>query len=307
MIQVSRRALLGGFAVLASAPALAGDRRVALRAGYVPGFEAAPLFVMLGEGWPAAAGIDIAPVRFATPVDLADALARGTIDSYWGPVSALAFSQAAARARIVAGTTVEDVAVLSARPGFTRMASDPARPMATQAVRHWLAASNRAVEIVPVPAESALDALAQGAVDAAALREPFASGLLAREPLASAALARATELRLIARGAEIFPDQPSGAFALATGFIAANPAQAQRLVTHAVRAERLLAADPDRARVPILSALAGDLADAATLTRALPQLRFQPDPKRLEIAAAKLGLAVPEGLFDDSQYRRLTV
>jgi NitT/TauT family transport system substrate-binding protein len=297
MTQLSRRALLGGLALFASAPALAGGARVQLRAGYVPGFEAAPLFVMLGEGWPSAAGIDIAPVRFATPAELADALARGRIHSYWGPVSALAFSPAAARARIVAGTTVEDVAVLSSRPGFARLASDPARPMATQAVRHWLAASNRAAEIVPVPAESALDALAQGAVDAAALREP----------LASAALARATELRLIARGAEIFPDQPSGAFALATDFIAAHLAQSQRLVTHAVRAERLLANEPERARLPILSALAGDLADAATLARALPQLRFQPDPKRLERAAAKLGLAVPEGLFDDSQYRRLTV
>lgn len=297
MSTVSRRALLGGFVALASAPAFAGGRRVQLRAGYVPGFEAAPLFVMLGEGWPAAAGIDIAPVRFATAAELADAVARGLVDSYWGPVSALAFSPAAARARIVAGTTVEDVAVLSSRQGFARLASDPARPMATQAVKHWLAASNRSVEVVPVAADAALDALTQGAVDAAALREP----------LASAALDRAKDLRLIARGAEIFPDQPSGAFALSNDFVAANPAQAQRLVTHAVRAERLLAADPERARRPILSALAGDLADAATLSRALPQLRFQPDPKRLEIAAAKLGVAVPEGLFDDAAFRRLNV
>jgi NitT/TauT family transport system substrate-binding protein len=292
MTQISRRALLGGLALLASAPALAGEKRVRLRAGYVPGFEAAPLFVMLGEGWPAAAGIDIAPTRFATPAELTEALARGLVDAYWGPVSALAFSPAAARARIVAGTTVEDIAVLSARADFARLASDPARPMATQAIRHWLAVSNRKAEIVPVRAEASLDALAQGKVDAVALREPFASG---------------SELRVIARGAEIFPDQPSGAFALSTDFIAANPAQSQRLVTHAVRAERLLAADPERARLPILSALAGDLADAATLTRALPQLRFQPDPKRLELAAAKLGLAVPEGLFDDSQFRRLNV
>ena len=197
MSTVSRRALLGGFVALASAPAFAGGRRVQLRAGYVPGFEAAPLFVMLGEGWPAAAGIDIAPVRFATAAELADAVARGLVDSYWGPVSALAFSPAAARARIVAGTTVEDVAVLSSRQGFARLASDPARPMATQAVKHWLAASNRAVEIVPVAADAALDALAQGAVDAAALREP----------LASAALDRTKDLRLIARGAEIFPDR----------------------------------------------------------------------------------------------------
>ncbi|MFM7346189.1 MAG: ABC transporter substrate-binding protein [Tagaea sp.] len=292
MTQVSRRALLGGIAFLAAAPALAGERRVALRAGYVPGFEAAPLFVMLGEGWPAAAGIDIAPIRFATPAELAAALAQGAIDAYWGPVSALAFSPAASRARIVAGTTVEDVAVLSARPSFARLASDPARPMATQAVRHWLAASNRAAEIVPVPAEKALDALAQGTVDAAALREPFAS---------------ASGLQLIARGADIFPDQPSGAFALTAEFIAARPAQAHRLVTHAVRAERLLAADPERALPTILAALAGDLADAATLTRALPQLRFQPDPKRLEDAAVKLGLAAPAGLFDDGLFRRLHV
>lgn len=292
MPTVSRRALLGGLALLAASPALAGDKRVHLRAGYVPGFEAAPLFVMLGEGWPAAAGIDIAPTRFATPAELADALARGLIDAYWGPVSALAFSPAARQARIVAGTTVEDIAVVASRAGFARLASDPARPMATQAVKHWLASSNRRVEIVPVPAESALDALAQGAVDAAALREPFASR---------------SHLPVIARGAEIFPDQPSGAFALLNDFIAANPAQAQRLVTHAVRAERLLSTDPDRALKPVLSALAGDLADAPTLARALPQLRFQPDPKRLETAAAKLGLAVPEGLFDDGPYRRLHV
>lgn len=292
MTHVSRRAWLGGIAFLAAAPALAVERRVALRAGYVPGFEAAPLFVMLGEGWPAAAGIDIAPIRFASPAELAAALAQGAIDAYWGPVSALAFSPAARGARIVAGTTVEDVAVLSSRPGFARLASDPARPMAAQAVRHWLAANNRAAEIVPVPAEKALDALAQGSVDAVALREPFAS---------------ASGLRVVARGAEIFPDQPSGAFALAADFIAARPAQARRLVTHAVRAERLLASDTERARPPILAALAGDLADAATLTRALPHLRFQPDPKRLEEAAAKLGLAAPEGLFDDGLFRRLHV
>lgn len=292
MTRISRRALLGGIAFLAAAPAIAGERRVELRAGYVPGFEAAPLFVMLGEGWSAAAGIDIAPIRFATPGDLADALARGAIDAYWGPVSALAFSPAAARARIVAGTTVEDVAVFARHPGFARVASDPARPMATQAVRHWLAASNRTAEIVPLAVEASLDALAQGTVDAVALREPFASR---------------SELRLIARGAEIFPDQPSGAFALSADFIAARPAQAHRLVTHAVRAERLLAADPERARPPILAALAGDLADASTLGRALPQLRFQPDPKRLEDAAARLGLAAPEGLFDDGPFRRLHV
>jgi ABC-type nitrate/sulfonate/bicarbonate transport system substrate-binding protein len=291
MSQISRRALLGGLALLAT-PAFAGEKRVTVRAGYVPGFEAAPLFVMLGEGWPAAAGIDIAPTRFATAAELADALARGLVDSYWGPVSALAFSPAAPAARIVAGTTVEDIAVLSARADFARLASDPARPMAAQALRHWLAASNRKVEIVPVPAEAALDALAQGSVDAVALREPFAS---------------AAGLRTIARGAEIFPDQPAGAFALAREFIAAYPAQSQRLVTHAVRAERLIVTDPARAMAPILSALTGDLADAATLVRALPQLRFQPDPKRLEIAAARLGLAAPEGLFDDAPYRRLHV
>jgi ABC-type nitrate/sulfonate/bicarbonate transport system substrate-binding protein len=148
---------------------------------------------------------------------------------------------------------------------------------------------------VPVSADSALDALAQGAVDALALREPYASA------------AWALDLRPIARGAEIFPDQPAGAFALSNGFLAANPAQAQRLVTHAVRAERLLAAGAARAWTPILSALAGDLADAATLARALPHLRFQPDPKRLENAAAKLGLAAPEGLFDDGPFRRLHV
>ncbi|MCM0020673.1 MAG: ABC transporter substrate-binding protein [Tagaea sp.] len=294
MTQISRRALLGGLALLAT-PALAGEKRVTLRAGYLPGFEAAPLFVMLGEGWPAAAGIDIAPTRFATPAELAQALAQGAVDSYWGPVSALAFSPAAPAApaaRIVAGTTVEDIAVLSSRPDFVRLASDPARPMATQAVRHWLAASGRNAEIVPVAAEASLDALARGTVDAVALREPFAS---------------AAGLRPIARGAEIFPDQPAGAFALARGFIAAHPAQSQRLVTHAVRAERLLAAEPARAAAPVISALAGDLADAATLTRALAQLRFQPDPKRLEIAAARLGLAAPEGLFDDAPYRRLHV
>jgi ABC-type nitrate/sulfonate/bicarbonate transport system substrate-binding protein len=130
MTRVYRRALLGGLALLAT-PALAVERRVALRAGYVPGFEAAPLFVMLGAGWPAAAGIDIVPVRFSTPAELADALAQGAIDSYWGPVSALAFSPAAARARIVAGTTAEDIAILSSGPRFARLASDPARPMAT--------------------------------------------------------------------------------------------------------------------------------------------------------------------------------
>jgi hypothetical protein len=35
------------------------------------------------------------------------------------------------RARIVAGTTAEDIAILSSGPRFARLASDPARPMAT--------------------------------------------------------------------------------------------------------------------------------------------------------------------------------
>ncbi|MCA3264610.1 MAG: ABC transporter substrate-binding protein [Azospirillum sp.] len=292
MPHVSRRALLGGLALFAT-PALASERRIDLRAGYVPGFEAAPLFTMLGEGWPAAAGIDIAPIRFSTAAELTDALARGVVDAYWGPVSALAAG--APPARIVAGTTVEDIAVIAAGAGFARLASDPARPMADAAVRHWLAATARRVEIVALAGDGALDALAQGAVDAVAVREPVAT------------LAQARGLRAVARGAEIFPDQPAGAFALSTAFLDAHPAQSRRLVTHAVRAERLFAADPARAAAPVIAALAGDLADAPILAQALAHLRFQPDPERLRAAAEKLGAGVPAALIEAGPYRRLHV
>jgi NitT/TauT family transport system substrate-binding protein len=148
-----------------------------------------------------------------------------------------------------------------------------------------------------------------GAVEGGILREPAVSIVTGRNP----------EIRIVALGGQMFPNQPGTVVALTGAFLDKNAEAAQGLVSAIVRAVALIGREPDRAVPPIEAALGKGIVDAATIRRALssPATKFVADPRgiveptaamqRYQVKLGALDRESPlDGLFDPTLYARAT-
>ncbi len=338
MSNFNRRALLGGIAAGAAAlaaPAIA-QSRVVVRAGYIPVLGGAPLFVIDKDGWARDAGIDLRLVQFDSGPNMIQAVASGTLETYWAGVAPLAVARAKGLdIRVVAATATEELAFVAGgrlredidaangdvAAGFkrffdatkkaARVATQPAGSVPNVTLQHWLwevAKIDRAhVEIVPMGIDATQQALLAKAVDGATVREPALTIILDRDKGA----------KLIASGGQMLTDQPGGVFAVTGAFVKSNEAAVQKLVDLTVRATDLLINQPERAVPAILAVLGRGIVDDATVLRALrsPGSKFTADPNKIVKSTqalleyqVKVGAndRVPplDGLFDDSYFRK---
>ena len=329
--------LLGAAALPLPRPGLAQGRATPLtvKVGLIPILAAAPIYVAEKEGWLKEAGLIPAITTFESGPNAIQALASGTLDVYVAGVAPLVVARARGLdIKVVASTAVEenvfvagaklarhaakDLAPAEVFKRFREATGAPAR-LATQplgsvpntTLQYWLwevaKADPKDVAIVSMGIDATQQAILAGAVDGGTLREPAVSIVTGRNP----------EIRLMALGGEMFPNQPGTVVAMTKAFLDKEPDAAQAIVTSIVRAIDLIGKDPARVAPSIEGALGKGLIDTATIRRALasPATCFAADPRAIVEATAamqryqvKIGALDKEvsldGLFEPRLYER---
>ena len=319
-------------AALFSAQALA-QSAVPVRIGVIPVIGAAPVFVADREGGLKQAGLTPAFTTFESGPNMIQALASGTIDVYVAGIAPLAVARSKGiDVRVVAATAVEEMVFVAGpklAPFFAadkaealrqfkakegrpaRLATQPPGSVPNTTLQHWLwqvAKADKAdVQVVAMGIDATQQALLAGAVDGASIREPALTIVQARNPA----------IKLIATGAEMFPDQPGTVVAVSGAFADKNPAAVQGLVDALVKATQTLKTDPDRAAPAVEQTLGKGITDVATIRRAItsPAAKFTADPRVIveatkamqdyQVSIGTLDKAVPiDGLFVPSYYEK---
>ncbi|MBI3513419.1 MAG: ABC transporter substrate-binding protein [Proteobacteria bacterium] len=280
------RIMVGALALALPRQAHAQNRQ-ALRVGYIPIIPMTQLFVMEGEGWTKAAGLDLALTRFSSGPAMVQALASGSLDvAYIGIGPAMLARARGIDVKVVAANVIDQVALIgrgrlveafaaaptpaAAFAAFRAAAGRPAKiatlpqgSVPDAVLRYYLQETARVadadVEIVGVGEEQVQQLLLAGAVDAASILEPILTIVLERERSA----------KVIARADAMFARQP-GAVVLATrAALGAQRAAIAALVALHVKATAFARGNPDRAAADVVAFIGKGLVSAAVMRKAL--------------------------------------
>lgn len=113
--RLSRRAALIGVSASLAVAALpvAAQTPVKLQVGYIPVLGVSQLFVMEGEGWAKAAGLDLQITRFDSGPAMIQALASGKLDILYAGVSPFIVAKAnGIGVTVLAATATEEIALV---------------------------------------------------------------------------------------------------------------------------------------------------------------------------------------------------
>ena len=119
-----------------------------------------------------------------------------------------------------------------------------------------------------------------GAIDGAAILEPTVTTVLTRAP----------ESRVVARGSQLFPNQPGAVLLVRDKLIADHPEVVQQLVNAQLSATALLKNDPARAAGHVQKYVGGGRLDRALVEKAIRSShdQFVADPHAIVDATAEL-------------------
>ncbi len=331
--QISRRTALG---IAASAALPLGRAHAAgrtLKVAYIPILSMSQLLVIVGEGWAAAAGLDLQLTRFSSGPAMVQALASGSYDvAYVGIGPAMVARASGLDLRVVAANGVGQGSLIGVGAFAANFAAAPSPAEAFAAFRHttghpvriatlpkgsvpdtvlryWLNevahVAPADVQVLGVGEDRVQQALLAGSADAASALEPILTVVQERVPSA----------RILVTGNQMFPNQPGAVLAMRETTIQASRAAAETLVGLHIRATKLIEADPARAARDTLKVLGEGLISQETLERAFrsPAMRVISNPHTIEAATEKLGVyqmqigalarTVPNAeLFDMSLY-----
>lgn len=329
-----RALLAAAFAVSLATPAAA---QTTARVGIIPVLGVAPILVVDKEGWAKEAGLDLKFTTFESGPLMIQALASGTLDIYVAGVAPLGVARSKGiDIRVVTSTAVEEMTVAAGaklspyfKPGVAaaqalkdfrattgkaaRLATQPPGSVPHTTLVHWLTqvikADKADYEVLPMGIDATQQALLTGAVDGATIREPTDTIVQQRNP----------NIKIVALGGEMFPNQPGTVVALSGAFLAKNGEAVQKLVNALVKADDLIKSNPRRVAPHVEAALGKGIIDTATIEKALasPASKFAADPRLIMDATAKmqsyqvsigtLDKDVPlDGLFDPSFYVKAT-
>lgn len=332
---LSRRGALLGAAPFAFA-ATTARAATPLRVAYIPILAMSQLFVIVGEGWAAAAGLDLQLTRFSSGPAMVQALASGGYEvAYIGIGPAMVARSSGLDLRVVAATGINQgglIGVGAFAEGFAaakspaeafaafrqkagrpvRVATLPKGSVPDTVLQYWL---NEVAHVAPgdvqvlgVGEDRVQQALLAGSADAAGALEPILTIVQERVPSA----------RILVGGGTMFPNQPGAVLAIRAATIAAQRPAALALVGLHARATRLILADPARAARSAVAIIGPGLVSEATLVRAYGSPAMQPisDPHRIveptarlsayQLRLGTLGSVVPAAeLFDNSLFDAL--
>lgn len=325
----SRLLVFGAFAL--SALSGAAQAGTPVRIGYIPVLGSSALFVLDGEGWAKSAGLDLNLVRFTSGPQAIQALVSGRIDAYVAGVLPLLQARAhGADVKVVTAAAVEELEVVSrgalsaafpagADGGFSpdvlknvfekfrqdqghlpKIAAQPPGSVPDSLLRFWLQKREginpvtSAVTLVGLDIDAAQQAFLAGAVDAAVLREPALTVVRSR----------LKDVRTLASGHDLLPDQPGSVLALVKPDAPEHQAWAKTLASLFVRATTLLATHPDEAAPFVTKALGGGILSEDVMKKALEgsASRFVNDPTRIVDGVRQLqNFEVEQGLLRTAQ------
>ena len=278
-----------------------------LRVGFIPVIGVAQLFVAEGEGWNKQSGINFKPAVFEFGPNMIQALSSGTLDIYAAGLAPLIVARSKGiDVRVVAATVIEEMgfaasanaapyfegrSVAEAFKAFREKTGRPAK-LATQPIgsgphttlNHWLwevARVDKAdVQIIEMGIDATQGAILTGAVEGGSIREPALAIVRKQNP----------KIKLIADGAEMFPNFPGVVIAVLGSYADKNPQAVEALVRNVVRATKLLKDDPKRAVKHVGAAFGRGLVPDDILLAALelPQTQFVSDPRRILESTGKL-------------------
>jgi len=307
-----------------------------LKVAYIPILPMAQLFVIVGEGWAAEAGLDLQLTRFSSGPAMVQALASGGYDvAYVGIGPAMVARASGLDLRVVAANGVGQGSLIgigdfaagfaaaaspaeafaafhhnSGRP--VRIATLPKGSVPDTVLRYWLNevahVAPADVQVLGIGEDRVQQALLAGSADAASVLEPILTVVQERVPSA----------RVLVTGGQMFPNQPGSVLAMRESIIQSQRPAAEALVGLHVRATKLIMADPARAARDTLKILGAGLIEEETLVRAFrsPAMHVIADPHAIAAATEKLGayqvqigslarnVPVAE-LFDNSLYDAL--
>jgi NitT/TauT family transport system substrate-binding protein len=259
----------------------------------------APILIATDKGWLKDAGLAPAVTTFESGPNMIQALASGTLDVYVAGIAPLAVARARGlNIKVLAATAIEEnvfVAGPKLSPFFAeaenaaaafkrfraqtgapaRLATQPLGSVPNTTLQYWLwevAKVDRAdAVVVPMGIDATQQAVAAGAVEGGIMREPAVTIVTARDPA----------IRLVARGGEMFPNQPGTVLAVTESFIDRHPQAVQAIVDGVVRAVGVLQKEPETLAPVLQQSLGRGLVDEATLRRALvsPASKFIADPR----------------------------
>ena len=318
---------------LAATPAPAEQIRV----GYIPIIGAAPIFVADKEGWLKEAGLEPKFTTFESGPNMIQALASGTIDVYVAGIAPLAVARSKGiDVKVVAATAIEEMVFVAGpklAPYFgpdakaadafkafkakegknARLGTQPPGSVPDTTLKHWLwkvgAVDKTDADIVALGIDATQQAVLAGAIDGATVREPAVSIIRARNP----------NVKIVALGGVMFPNQPGTVVGVSGAWLAKNPDGVQKLVNAVVKAIDLLKKDPDKAVPAVGAALGKGIVDDAIVKTALtsPATKFLADPRVIaaptaemqafQVSIGTLEKDIPlDGLIDASFYAKAT-
>jgi len=292
-----------------ASPAARAAASTTLRVAYIPILAMAQLFVIVGEGWAAQAGLDLRLTRFSSGPAMVQALASGGYDvAYIGIGPAMVARSAGIDLRVVAANGIDQGSLIGIGT-FAEIFA--ATPKPAEAFARFRATSGRPVRIATLPKGSVPDTVLQywlnevayvaaGDVSVLGVGEDRVQQVLlagsadaasALEPILTIVLERAPSARILVGGGAMFPGQPGAVLALAASTIAAHREAAQALVGLHVRATKLIVSDPARAARSTNQILGPGLVSEATLVKAFASQAMRPisNPHDIEAATARLG------------------
>jgi len=334
-LTIPRRTALG----LTASAALIGRAQAAdrtLKVAYIPILAMSQLFVIVGEGWAAEAGLNLQLTRFSSGPAMVQALASGGYDvAYIGMGPAMVARGSGLDIRVLAANGANQGSLIgvgdfaatftaapnpaaafaafrqsSGRP--VRVATLPKGSVPDTVLRYWLDevahVAPADVQIQGMGEDRVQQALLAGSADAAAVLEPILTIVQERVPSA----------KILALGSDMFPGQPGAVLAMREATILAARPAAETMVRLHVRATKLIVADPARAADDTLKVIGTGLISKETLVRAFQSPAMHPiaNPHDVEASTERLGayqiklgtLARPVSnseLFDTSIYDQL--
>lgn len=317
--------------VTVAAPAMAGDAPVTLNVAYIPIMPMAQLYVIEGEGWAKAAGLNLKLTKFTSGPAIVQAIASGDDDvMYFGAGPALVARAHGVPIKIVAANVVEQIGVVAQGD----LAKDAAGTDAAAAIKRFTEEHHRKPKIATLPKGSVPDlvlrywltkaGLGTDAVDIVGMGEDkVQQALLTRsvdgasilEPVATIVQQRMKDAKIIVSGSQMFPNQPGAVVAVREGALKTKRDAIEKLVALHIRATELIHKDPARAARDAYRFLGQGLVPESTIAQAIhsPLSHFVSDPRKIIDATKEMAsfsksiglVSAPvdiEQLFDTSLY-----
>ncbi len=277
-----------------------------LEIGYMPILPVSQLFVALENKWLNDADIEIKLVQFQNGPAMVQALLAGQLDvAHFGIGPAMVARAKGADIKVVAASIKEQISFIAlgelapyfqADPSmaFAKFRADKGRkPVVTTfpvgsvpqtVLQYWLRNKLQAnlddIEIIYQGSAQVQQALATGAVDAAAILEPIVTKITMD----------VKESRVVAKGGQMFEGQPGAVLAVREKLIADNPAVVGALVDAHARATDILNNQPDAAMAPVKKYVGGGRLPEAVVKAAINSSKgsFVADPNSIIEGAKRM-------------------